>query len=207
VRIDDNEDVHTVLDDLAAIKAYVVSRLPDDHPEKKRRASPQKPICGIICPSDIQNPRDMVINYLNLGEKKAHIDVAGSAFLTTGYDIYNQFAAFGPYKMGGIAYSVVELGITDYYVVGKTPLDADLIEIKIQNDPILSTVFHNFGVKIKKLTIPQIEAAGIQKHSNNVDRDVLDLIGAGIRDFHRHDRSVLNRPVKEPRVRELLRGA
>lgn len=206
VRVDDNQHVHTILDDVAAMMAYVMERLPVDHPEKVARGSKQRPVCGIICPSDIHTPRDTVVNYINqTSYGKGNIDVAGSAFLTTGNDLYNPFAAFGPYKMGGIAYSIVKLNIRDYYIVAKTPVEADIIERKIGNDPILSVLMEYFNVRLIKLTLAEIEAQGVQKHSSSIDRDVLDLIDKGVKDFPKHPNSVLNRSVKEPRVLELLR--
>ncbi len=203
IRIDDNLHVHTILDDMAGLMRYVMDHLPENHPERIRRSSIQKPVCGLICAPDIANPRETLIRYLNLKESSDY-DVAGSVFLATGSNVLNPFSSFGPYKLGGICYSIVTLGLRDYYLLGKDVLEANNIRRKVKNDPIMSTIMQHLGVHLHVLTVPEVEAEGINSYVSTVEPDLRKMIHQSIKDFPKDHKSVLNRRIREPSVLALL---
>ncbi len=203
IRIDDNLHVHTILDDMAGLMRYVMDNLPENHPERIRRSSKQKPVCGLICAPDITNPRETLIRYLNLKES-SNYDVAGSVFLATGSNVLNPFSSFGPYKLGGICYSMVTLGLRDYYLLGKDVLEANNIRRKVKNDPIMNAIVQHLGVHLHVLTVPEVEAEGINSYVSTVEPDLRKMIHQSIKDFPRDPKSVLNRRIKEPSVLALL---
>src|SRR4030095_5852103 len=203
IRIDDNLHVHTLLDDMAGVMRYVMEHLPENHPEKIRRSSTQKPVCGLICAPDIPNPRETLIRYINLKESKDY-DVAGSVFLATGTNVLNPFSSFGSYKLGGICYSIMNLGIRDYYVLGKDSREAHNIRRKVTNDPILNTILEHLKVRLHVLTVAEVEAQGINSYVSTVEPDLRKMIHRAIKEFPKDSQSVLNRPIQEPAILALL---
>jgi len=205
VRIDGNQHIHTFLDDVAGVTAYVIERLPDNHPERAARTIKQKPVCGLICPP-LHDSRDLIMNYLSEMNPNVGNNVAGSVFLTTGADVVVPYSTFGRYKLGGIAYSIMSLGLKDYYLIGRNKGECHLMEMKLKNDPILSVLFEKFEVKVHMVELDDVRKKANRKAVGSLDEQCLELINEGIRKFPRHERSALNRPVVAPRVRELLRG-
>ncbi len=203
LRMDGNEHIHTILDDVSAVMRYVMEKLPSDHPEKIARSSTQKPVAGLICSPLIQNPRETMVKYIKLTENN-NIDVAGSVFLVTGMNVLNPFSSFGPYKLGGICYSIMVLGIRHYYVIGKDSNDVMKIKRKVINDPILKTIIEHYKVKVTGLTISDIQAKGVSQQAISVDENTRSVIREAIQKFSKHPKSVLNRPVKTSEVFVLL---
>ncbi len=204
IRMDENAQIHTVLDDLAGMMRYVMETLPANNPEKIRRGSVQKPIAGLICSPGIPNPRETLVRYLRMKEKRQDLDVAGTVFLTTGMNVTNPFSSFGPYKLGGIAYSVVKLNIRDYYIIGNDSRETFNIRRKVENDPILNFVMEHFNVKMHLITLDELSALGIQTHTFTADPEEMRIIREGIGKFIKLPGSVLNKPVIASYVRRLL---
>lgn len=206
VRIDGNTHVHTILDDVAAVLRDVMAALDDSHPEKVARRSRQTPVCGLICTPDIPSPRELLVKFLRR-EGRSDMDVAGSVFLLTGINVRNPFSCFGPYKLGGICYSIMALGIKDYYIIGRNAIEAANIRKKVKNDPILSAIVAHFGVRFHVLTMPDILARGVHPNSTTVDMPTREVILESIRRLSSdpHQLSALGRPVRSRDVLKLSR--
>ncbi len=178
VRLDDSGEVHTALDDIAAVMYEVVKSLADDHPEKLARSSRQNPSYGLICSPYIDHPRETLVKYVKAAKSSEvhELLVAGSVFLVTGMNVSKFWSSFGPYKLGGICYSIMNLGIRNYYIIGKDDNEATAIERKMTNDPILSAVLDHFGVQLHKLTLEDIKKAGVDIRSTGLDMPTQEII-------------------------------
>ncbi|MBI5228302.1 hypothetical protein HY988_06945 [Candidatus Micrarchaeota archaeon] len=204
IRMDENAQIHTVLDDLASMMRYVMDALPANNLEKIRRGSVQKPIAGLICSPDIPNPREALVRYLRTKEKREGLDVAGTVFLTTGMNVTSPFSSFGPYKLGGIAYSIVKLHIRDYYIIGNNSRETLNIRRKVENDPILNLVMKHFKVKMRLITLDELKALGVQTHTSAAGPEEVKAIKEAIAKFKRLPGSALNKPIIAPDVLKLL---
>ncbi|MBI5046215.1 hypothetical protein HZC07_00590 [Candidatus Micrarchaeota archaeon] len=207
-RIDGNEHVHTLLDDKAAIMKFVMENLDENHPERKQRSSKQKPIAGLISSPNVQYPRETLIEYLRVTEGRQDIAVAGNVFLATGPNVLNPYSTFGAYKLGGILYSIMKLGIKDHYILAEDDAQAKIIEKKVRNDPILGLVFQKFNLKLTVLTTKRLEAEGIRNQITTIDPKIQKLIDQGVSHVLKlasHKHSALHRKVVAPEVLEIVK--
>ena len=142
IRVDRNDHAYFILDDKARIKEIALTYLPEDDPERIWCASKQADVvkAGIICTSDINNPRTALAKSLGVG--------AGSIFGIINDKVANYWSAFGPSAVVAFYYSVAHLGVGGYHIIGVNEKQTNKIMKKINEDPLIQFVIRLFGVKI-----------------------------------------------------------
>ncbi len=189
IRIDDNGEVWTVMDDIARMNATILAMLPNAHPEKARRVEAQKPVALLLCSPNVPHPRNTL---LELMEEETHVVATpGSVFALSGYDITGPSYPFGPYRVLSIFYAVKHLGIKDVYLMGEDDGEINAIEVKIKRDPMVSLIMKEFGVNVQKVDAKETERRTSLTSADPMARDALM---EGRRAFFRnlHPKSPLN---------------
>lgn len=208
IRITNPQMPPTFLDVKGFMMKYIMDHLPNDHPEKVRRRNKQKPTVGMMCSPAVEYPRETLVAYLQKHGRRG-LDVAGSVFLAVGPNLLRPFSTFGAYKLGGILYSIISLGIRNYWIVGRDEHEVRRIKEKIRNDPFLSVVFDYYKVKVHELTMSTFEKEGVRRESISAkDHVVDDLLGRALKAAKKSPvlkDSFLDRPVKFGRVLRLER--
>ncbi|HIH23315.1 TPA: hypothetical protein HA238_06310 [Candidatus Micrarchaeota archaeon] len=170
VRLDGNEDLWTILDDMAIVRRLALERLPPNDPERINRSCNQSECVkvGLICPSaTLLSPRTTLAGHLG-------IDLTGGVFGIIDNKVLHDYSPFGNYKLVAFFYSVSHLPVKDYYVVGGNKIDLDAIKLKIEKDPIISFIIRKFNVKMHYLTTEELKKTEkTQRGYANVVMDVL----------------------------------
>ncbi|MBL7942882.1 MAG: hypothetical protein JNM00_08955, partial [Flavobacteriales bacterium] len=117
----------------------------------KAQAEKQKPLAGLICMADPRATSRLTAakyyyHYKGLPEPEGYL--ANSVFNLTGSTFDIPSIPFGPYAITGFFYSVKNLGLTDYLVMGHDQMQTSRIMMKIKTDPIMNLIVEKFGVNL-----------------------------------------------------------
>lgn len=201
IRIDNNGDVYTIMDDIARMNKMILALLPNSHPEKARRVEKQKPVALLLCSPNIPHPRNTLLELI--GAEAASIATPGSVFALSGYDITSPTYPFGPYRVLSIFYAVKHLGIKDVYLLGEGDGEINAIEVKMRRDPIVRLMLEDGGFRVK---VHRVDAEKDERRTSITAADQMarDALMEGRRAFFRnlHPRSPLNR-LPPKRLKEL----
>ena len=192
IRIDSNEGVYTIMDDIARMNATILAMLPNSHPEKARRVEKQAPVALLLCSPNLPHPRNTLLEIM--GGEAYSIATPGSVFALSGYDINSPTYPFGPYRVLSIFYAVKHLGIKDIYLVGEGDGEINAMYVKMMRDPIVRLILEEkeLGVKVHRVNCAACER---RTSVNATDPLLKDALIEGRRAFFRklHPKSTLNR--------------
>lgn len=188
-RIDTNDHVFTILDDLARIRSLLLSEeglIAADDPERLRREAIQKTTveAGLICPSGITAPRSRLASLLG-------INVAGGVFGMIDGAMLHQYVPHNPYNVVGLHYLTGEghLGVQDIHMVARTEEELLRMESKNRRDPLFRNVLERNGVHTHRLMEPDLP---------NID-------GSKIEAYRERYREALRRYMRNPPEKSPLR--
>lgn len=206
-RLDQNQHVYTFLDDLNSLRAYLLSRhdfLPIDDGERVLRVSVQKDTvkAGLICPGGIDSPRTLLAEYLTASG--TNVDVAGGIFGIIGNSVVEQTSPFAPYKIVAFAYSLASLKLKQYFVVGNTQEQLDMIAFKLEKDPIMKYLIEKYGVDVSPLLSSEMRQRVQSAQTNGgapSNRSRYEtLVYKAVHEWKKPQQSVLHRPIINNRL-------
>ncbi len=198
LRVDDNDDFYTPLDDIASLTSHLIAMVPEDHPEKALRADKQMHVKAVLVNSpSIDHPRNTLISYLQEKVEKK-ISTAGAIFTVNGHDVTDFTYCYGPYSVLSFYYAAEHLKARDMYVLGKNDAEVVRMLTKIEKDPIVSGIVKKYGVNVKGLTLDEVIDRVGRLRTPETDSQLKEIITEGVKTFKPSRKSLLNREVKRP---------
>ncbi|MFA6327931.1 MAG: hypothetical protein WCY41_00630 [Candidatus Micrarchaeia archaeon] len=137
-RVDGNTHLNTFLD-LVYDKVRKSGHVQDDSHTKK-----QAPALGMFHHSSIQQARALGMKYF-FGMDKYNV---GQVFAIGSMNVPDYFKTFGPYKNAGFFYGVKHLGLRTWIVMGRDLKEAEKMQERILNDPLMGYFRKEFDVKL-----------------------------------------------------------
>ena len=138
-RVDGNTHLNTFLDLVYdRVRRSGPVKDPNSHTEK------QKPTLGVFHHSSVQQARATAVKKY-FGTENYSV---GQVYAIGSMNLPDYFKTFGPYKVTGFFYGVKHLGLTTWIVMGRSLEEAEKMQERILNDPIMGYVVKEFGVKL-----------------------------------------------------------
>jgi len=137
-RVDGNTHLNTFLD-LVYDKVRKSGHVQDGSHTQK-----QNPALGMFHHSEIQQARALAVKYY-LGMDKYNV---GQVFAIGSMNVPDYFKTFGPYKNAGFFYGVKHLGLRTWIVMGRDLKEAEKMQERIFNDPLMGYFLKEFEVKL-----------------------------------------------------------
>jgi len=137
-RVDGNTHLNTFLD-------LVYDRVrKSGHVQDGSHTQKQSPELGMFYHSSIQQARALAMKYY-LGRDQYNV---GQVFAIGSMNVPDYFKTFGPYKNAGFFYGVKHLGLRTWIIMGRDLKDAEKIQERILNDPLMGYFVKEFEVKL-----------------------------------------------------------
>lgn len=149
VRVDGGEPDAKFWDEGQRMINDRLSKLPREAIDRARQSEGQKPLVGLLAMSDIRGSRARALaRFAAMNDRPVSGYEPNTVFAISGSAFDLPGSSFGPYAVAGLFFSVKNLGLREYLVMGNDEAQAKRMVQKVNEDPISSLIVRHFDVKL-----------------------------------------------------------